>query len=152
MNEQVLKNIFLYIPNMRKREGLQLCYFTYNNCTSKLVSAEDWLLHNQLSEAAQLQALESEVAHIVLINVQPPGRKATMSSGSLHHTGSSDASHLASPTLLCMQASGQVQLLSMPTTHIHTTQSLPYLHRPQMQKISIESYIDLMQLCTIIFR
>ena len=110
---------------MRKREGPQLCYCAYYNCNGKLVNAEDWLLHNQLSEAAQLQALESEVARIAFTDVQPLSRKAAMSSdsSSSHCTGSSNAWLLASPTSSRTPTSGQVQPPSMPISNVHTIQS-----------------------------
>jgi hypothetical protein len=115
--------LHLDIPNMRKCEGPQLCYCTYHSCNSKLVDAEDWLLHNQLSEAIQLQALESEVAQIALIDAQPLGRKDIASGGSSHCKDSSNASHLASPTSLHTPASGPVQPLSIHTSNVHTTLS-----------------------------
>lgn len=109
---------------MRKRDGPQLCYCAYYGCKGKLVGAEDWLFHNQLSEAVQLQALESEVARIALIDVQPLGKQATMPGASSHRKGSSQASHSATPSFC---RTGLIQPLSAPTDNAHTLQppSLP---------------------------
>jgi hypothetical protein len=125
---------------MRKHEGLQLCYCTYYSCQGKPVSAEEWLIHNELSDAIQLQALESAVAQVALIDEQPLSRKTTVA-GSSH---SSNTLHSSSPPIFCTPASGpgKVQPLSVPTGHTQSS-SLP----PQTSKAK-EVYRELYRLDT----
>ena len=78
---------------MRKRKGPQYCSCTYYGCQDKLVSAEDWYLHNELSEAAQLKALESEVTWMVLSDPQPPNRRTPSTTAPVCDGNPSTASH-----------------------------------------------------------
>jgi hypothetical protein len=44
------------------------------------VRTEEWLIHNQLLDAIQLQALQSAVARVAIIDEQPLSRKTTVAS------------------------------------------------------------------------
>jgi hypothetical protein len=83
---------------MGKHQGPQFCFCTYYDCAGNVVSGEDWVLHNELSKSAQVQALESEVAWMVLTDPQPPDRRTPATRAPACNTPSKPATFPAAST------------------------------------------------------
>jgi hypothetical protein len=72
---------------MGKREGPQICFC--ESCNGKLVTASEWAIHKELARTESLQALESAIARVALVDPPPPRQQRSTTDASVPATPSS---------------------------------------------------------------